>query len=90
MLVSCGMKIELTPRHKQYIDDKVKSGAYGSPDEVVREGLRLLEAEEQRNQRIARLQADVEKGFTGPNTPWTSKDSDRLRQLVSRQSRRKR
>ncbi len=84
------MKIDLTQRHKQYIDDKVKSGAYGSPDEVVREGLRLLEAEDQRSQRIARLQADIEKGFAGPSTPWTSKDSDRVRRLVSRQAGRKR
>lgn len=84
------MKIELTQRHKQYIDDKVKSGAYGSPDEVVREGLRLLEAEDQRSQRIARLQADVEKGFSGPSTPWTPKDSDRVRRLVSPHDRRKR
>ena len=84
------MKIELTPRHKQYIDNKVKSGAYAAPDEVVREGLRLLEAEEQRSRRIARLQAEVEKGFTGPDTPWTSKDVDRVRGLVARQARRKR
>ncbi len=83
------MKIELTLRHQQYIDGKVKSGAYASPDEVVREGLRLLEAEDARSRRIASLQAEVEKGFAGPFTPWTAKDSDRIRQLVSRPARRK-
>ena len=84
------MKINLTQRHKRYIDNKVKSGAYASPDEVAREGLRLLEAEDERSRRVARLQAEVEKGFAGPMTPWTSKDSDRVRRLVSRQARRKR
>jgi putative addiction module CopG family antidote len=84
------MKIELTTRHKRYIDDKVKSGAYGSADEVVREGLRLLEAEDERAQRIAWLQSEVEKGFTGTATPWTAKDSERVRQLVSRRARRQR
>ena len=84
------MKIELTRRHKQFIDDKVKSGAYATRDEVVREGLRLLEAEDERSRRIARLQAEVEKGFVGPMTPWTSSDSDRVRQLISREARRKR
>ena len=83
------MKIELTTRHKRYIDEKVKSGAYGSVDEVVREGLRLLEAEDERVERMAWLQSEVEKGFVGPATPWTAKDSDRVRQLVSRPTRRK-
>ena len=47
------MKIELTPRHPRYFDEKVKSGAYGSRDEVVREGLRLLEAGGERSRRLA-------------------------------------
>ena len=29
------MKIELSPRHQRYIEDKVTSVAYGSPDEVA-------------------------------------------------------
>ena len=81
---------KLTPRHQRYIDDKVKSGAQGSPDEVVREGLRLLEAGDERARSLAWLQAEVEKGFTGPATPWTSKDTDRVRQLVARRARRSR
>jgi len=84
------MKIELTPGHQRYIEDKVKSGAYGSPDEVVREGLRLLEAGEERTRRLAWLQTEVEKGFTGSATPWTAKDTDRVRQLVARRARRSR
>ncbi|MBI2928341.1 MAG: type II toxin-antitoxin system ParD family antitoxin [Verrucomicrobia bacterium] len=84
------MKIELTPRQQRYIHDKVKSGAYGSPDEVVREGLRLLEAGDERARRVAWLQAEVERGFTGSTTPWTAKDTDRVRQLVVRRVRRSR
>ena len=82
------MKIELTTRHERYINEKVKSGAYGSPDEVVREGLRLLEAGDERTRRIAWLQTEVEKGFVGPTTPWNLKDADRVRQLVDRRARR--
>ncbi|MSU61343.1 MAG: type II toxin-antitoxin system ParD family antitoxin [Pedosphaera sp.] len=76
------MKIEPTTRHELYINEKVKSGAYGSPDEVVREGLRLLEAGDELTRRIAWLQTEVEKGFDGSTTPWTSNDTDRVRQLV--------
>ncbi len=53
------MDIALTPRHRRYIETKVKSGAYGSPDEVVREGLRLLESEDERHQRLTRLRQEV-------------------------------
>ena len=84
------MKIELPPRHQRYIEDKVKSGAYGSPDEVVREGLRLLEAGDERKRRLGWLQAEVEKGFAGPTTPWTANETDRVRQLVARRARRRR
>ena len=84
------MDIALTPRHWQFIDEKVKSGAYGSPDEVIREGLRLLEGEEARQQRLVRWQQEVEKGFAGPFTPWTKEDSDRLRQQIARASQESR
>jgi putative addiction module CopG family antidote len=82
------MKIELTPRHEHFVREKVESGAYGSPAEVVREGLRLLEAEDQRTQRRGWLQAEVEKGFQGPATPWTASDGERIRRLVSRRAAR--
>jgi len=84
------MKIDLTARHQRYIEDRVKSGANRSPDEVVREGLRLLEAGDERIRRLAWLQTEVEEGFTGPAAPWTAKDTDRVRQLVARRSRRSR
>ena len=67
------MKITLTSRHERFIAHKVKSGAYGSPEEVVREGLRRLEAEDERQERIAWLRAEIEKGFAGPTTAWTHK-----------------
>jgi putative addiction module CopG family antidote len=77
------MNIALTPRHRRYITTKVKQGDYGSPDEVVRQGLRLLEAEDERRQRIQWLRAEVAKGFAGSASPWTSKDAGRIRKLIA-------
>jgi putative addiction module CopG family antidote len=77
------MNISLTTRDEKFIAEKLKTGAYASPDEVLREGLRLLEREDERRRKISWLQTEVEKGFLGPFTEWTKSDSDKLRALVA-------
>ena len=42
------MTITLTPEMEDLIQNKVQSGRFGSPSDVVYEGLRLLEEEETR------------------------------------------
>ncbi|MBM3883688.1 MAG: type II toxin-antitoxin system ParD family antitoxin [Verrucomicrobia bacterium] len=84
-----GMNIALTPRHKQFVAQKVNSGAYGSATEVVREGLRLLEAQDERQRRIAWLQGEVDRGFEGPATRWTASDADRVRHMLAKAARRR-
>ena len=83
------MNVTLTARHKHLVAEKVRSGGYGSATEVVREGLRLLEAKDERQQRIEWLQREVEKGFEGPSTAWTPADADRIRRSIARASRRR-
>lgn len=83
------MKVALTPRHKHLVAEKVKSGAFGSATEVIREGLRLLEAQDERQRRIEWLQREVEKGFAGPATTWTAHDADRVRKMIVRRVRRR-
>lgn len=84
------MNIALTRRHQRLVARKVRSGAYGSAAEVVREGLRLLEAQEERQRQIARLQREVDEGFKGPTSPWTAEDADRVRRLLAKRRRRRR
>ncbi len=40
------MNVSLTPELAAFVQDRVASGRYGSASEVVRAGLRLLEADE--------------------------------------------
>ncbi|MDX8354675.1 MAG: type II toxin-antitoxin system ParD family antitoxin [Pseudomonadota bacterium] len=51
-----------------FIDAKVKEGRYSSASDVVRAGLRLLEEEEA---KLERLRAEIDKGLaSGPGEPW--------------------
>jgi antitoxin ParD1/3/4 len=58
------MNITLTPELENLINEKVKSGKYDSPGEVVREGLRLLkEQDELKRIRLEELRREVQKGI---------------------------
>lgn len=58
------MNVSLTPELERRISEKVESGLYTTASEVVREALRLLfEADEAREQRLARLRADIQVGL---------------------------
>ena len=58
------MNVSLTPELERRISEKVESGLYNTAREVVRAGLRLLfEADEAREQQLARFRADIEIGW---------------------------
>ena len=58
------MNVSLTPELEKLVDEKVKSGMYTSASEVVREGLRLLqEQEEIRRVKLAALKRDIQEGI---------------------------
>ncbi len=59
------MNVSLTPEFEAFVGEKVKSGTYTSASEVVRAGLRLLQAYDA--EQIARLEAlrtDVSVGLS--------------------------
>jgi antitoxin ParD1/3/4 len=58
------MNVSLTAELEQFINAKVESGLYSSASEVVREGLRLLKAEDdERALKLEALRHDVELGL---------------------------
>jgi antitoxin ParD1/3/4 len=58
------MDVTLTPELEQIISDKVKSGDYALPAEVVVEGLRLLKERDELNTiRLEELRRDIGLGI---------------------------
>ena len=58
------MNISLTPELERLVDEKVKSGRYASASEVIREGLRLLEEQDDMKQRrLAEVRQKIDRGI---------------------------
>mgnify|MGYP000238785655 CR=1 FL=1 len=59
--------VSLSDHFNGFIDEKVKTGRYASASDVVRAGLRLLEEEEAKLERLrAELIKGEESGFAEP------------------------
>ncbi|MFL6278323.1 MAG: type II toxin-antitoxin system ParD family antitoxin [Blastocatellia bacterium] len=57
------MNVSLTPELEKLVNEKVKSGRYTSASEVVREGLRLIqEQDELRKIKLQMLRQEIAKG----------------------------
>lgn len=62
--VTMSLNVSLTPELEEYIASKVQSGSYNSASEVVREGLRLLQAAEEAQLRwAAEAREKIERGW---------------------------
>lgn len=56
------MAIQLNQELEAEIDAKVRSGAYRSAEDVIREGLELIDAREELRQAIAQGAAQLDRG----------------------------
>ena len=82
------LNVSLTPRFMSLLRDRVSSGRYGSASEVIRDGLRLLEERDRREQAFwadARRKVAVGKKQlrAGEGIP-----SDEFRSNINRYRRR--
>jgi putative addiction module CopG family antidote len=56
------MNVTLTPALEEFVRGKVESGDFRSPEEVVREGLRLLRQQDQ--EWAAGVKSKIDEGWT--------------------------
>jgi antitoxin ParD1/3/4 len=73
------LNVNLTPELEGLVRQKVSSGRYNSASEVVREALRLMEAEDQlRAAKLEQLRHDIQEGLqSGAARPWSVSEMKR-------------
>ena len=70
------MNVNLSPQLEDMVRQKVASGLYTSASEVVREALRMMEAQDQlRAAKLEQLRQDIREGLeSGEPTPWDAEE----------------
>lgn len=86
------MNVSLTKELETMVNDKVASGNYHSASEVIREGLRLLQEQDQRKAaEIAYLKAEIQVGLDeldrGEYTTYTDETLHLLFEEIKREGR---
>jgi len=74
------LNVNLTPQLEELVRQKVSSGRYNSASEVVREALRLMEAQdEMRALKLEQLRREIREGLeSGPARPWSIAEMKRV------------
>jgi antitoxin ParD1/3/4 len=70
------MNVNLSPQLEDMVRQKVASGLYTSASEVVREALRMMDAQDQlRAAKLEQLRQDIREGLeSGEPTPWDAEE----------------
>ncbi len=70
------LNINLTPQLEEMVRQKVNGGLYNSASEVVREALRLMEAQDRLQAiKLEHLRQDIRDGLnSGDPTPWNAEE----------------
>ena len=73
------MNVNLSPQLEDMVRQKIASGLYTSASEVVREALRMMEAQDQLSAaKLEQLRQDIREGLeSGEPTLW---DADEIKQ----------
>jgi len=78
------MAIQINQELEAEIDAKVRSGAYRSAEDVIREGLELIDAREELRQAIAKGAAQLDRGEGIPGEQVFEDLRSRSRELRSK------
>ena len=83
------MAIQLPPDIEARIQQKVAEGAFPDADEVIREAMRLLDAQQRQLQELrAKLQSGLDQLDRGEGIPFTPELMQKIRRDVAERYRR--
>ena len=70
------INVSLTPQLEEMVRSKVAGGLYNSVSEVVREALRLMDAQDRLQAvKLEQLRQDIQNGLeSGDPTPWNAEE----------------
>jgi antitoxin ParD1/3/4 len=70
------INVSLTPQLEEMVRQKVSGGLYTSVSEVVREALRLMDAQDRLQVvKLEQLRQDIQEGLeSGDPTPWNAEE----------------
>jgi antitoxin ParD1/3/4 len=73
------INVSLTPQLEEMVRQKVSGGLYNSVSEVVREALRLMDAQDRLQAvKLEQLRQDIQNGLeSGDPTPWNAEEIKR-------------
>jgi antitoxin ParD1/3/4 len=57
------MTVTLTPDQEKFIAERMNKGGYSSPEKVLEEGLKLIEAKEEYERRLIELKGEIQIGI---------------------------
>ncbi|HWV23111.1 MAG TPA: type II toxin-antitoxin system ParD family antitoxin [Thermomicrobiales bacterium] len=82
IMAARSISISLGDHFTEFIEEQIESGRYNTASEVVQAGLRLLEEKEQ---KLARLRADIAKGVDDFEQGRVYEDSDDFWKRINRE-----
>jgi putative addiction module CopG family antidote len=60
------MIVTLTAEQEKFVTERMSRGGYSSPEEVLNEGLKLIQVKEQYERRLAELRRHLQIGVDQP------------------------
>ena len=57
------MTVTLTPEQEKFINEQMNKGGYSSPEKVLDEGFKLIQAKEEYQRRLADLRRELQIGI---------------------------
>jgi antitoxin ParD1/3/4 len=75
------MTVHLTPDQEKFIAERMHKEGYASPEKVLEEGFRLIQAKEEYERRLAELRREIQIGVDQINRGEVMDGEDAFRQL---------